>query len=110
MFANSGAATCLAIFAYYVMLANPGALASLAMLAMLVVLAEVGAAAIPAIGAPRAVHAEAGAAAIPALAASPIAVRTLLVDAPLDWMRRRGVMRCYGGCLFHAVNGDGGEL
>ena len=56
-----------------------------------------------------AVEADAGAAARRAMVAL-LAVRTLLVDAPLDWMRRRGIMRCYGSCLFHAVNGDGGEL
>ena len=78
-------------------------------MAPFVVLAVADAATFPAILAPLVVLADADAAAFPATVA-PLVVLALLVDAPLDWMRRRGIMRCYGSCLFHAVNGDGGEL
>ena len=88
-------------------LAEAGAAALRASGALLVMLAEAGAAAIPAMVALRAVLAEAGAAAIPALLA-PLVVWTLLVDAPLDWMRRRGVRRCCRSCWGRPIHG--GEL
>ena len=52
--------------------------------------------------APLPMEAEAAAAASYASAAL-LAVRTLLLNAPLDWMRRRGVRRCRNcwGCAIH---------
>ena len=93
MLAEAGAATFPAIWTVLVMLAVPGAATFPAILAQLVMLAEAGAAAIPASG-------------------TTCAVRTFLVDAPLDWMRRRGIRRRRSccGCLFHDVNGGGSEL
>ena len=60
-------------------------------------LADADAAARRAIGAPFAVKANAGAAARRAFGAL-LAVQTLLVNAPLDWVRRRGFRRCCRSC------------
>ena len=107
--AYAGTATLLAHGASLFVLAEAGALAIPAIVAPLAVLTVAGAATGLALFALLAVEADAGATAAPAIIAL-LAVWTLFVDAPLDWMWRRGVRRCYGSCLFHAVNGDGGEL
>ena len=73
-------------------------------------LAEAGTAAFLAMVAPFVVLAVAGAVTNPATSAPQVVLASLFDSLALDWMRRRGIMRCYGSCLFHAVNGDGGEL
>ena len=82
-----------------------------ALAALLAVRAYAGAAAHLALVALLAVEAYAGTAARLALVAIP-AVLALLLNAPLDWMRRRGIRRCRScyGCLFHDVNGGGSKL
>ena len=93
-------------------LADAGAAARFALVAPSAVLAKHGTITCPALVASPAMLTEAGAAARLALVA-PLAVRALLVDAPPDWVRRRGVGRCCRsccGCLFHDVNGGGSKL
>ena len=92
--------------------AYAGAAARLALVALLAVEAYAGAAAHLATVALLAVEAYAGAAARLALVAIP-AVLALLLNAPLDWMRRRGIRCCCRsccGCLFHDVNGGGSKF
>ena len=94
------------------MLAEAGATARLALMALPVVDAYARAAARFALIAVPAVEAYAGAAARLALVAIP-AMLALLLNAPLDWMRRRGIRCCCRsccGCLFHDVNGGGSKL
>ena len=104
--AEAGAAARRAKGALLVVLAAAGAAAIPAPVAPLSMLAEAGAAAILALDAPRAVLADAGATACLAPVGL-LAMWALLSNAPLDWMRRWGVRRCWScwGCQIH-----GGEL
>ena len=96
---KAGAATGLALIAYIPMLADAGALTFPANVALPVVHTVSGSTS-PAIGALLVVLAYARATASREFGAL-LVVLTLLVDAPLDWMRRRGIRRCRScwGCL-----------
>ena len=93
------------------MLAEAGSATLLAVGASLVMLAVAGAATLLAVGASRSVLAVAGAATLLAPLAL-LVMLALLDDAPLDWMRRRGIRRCRScwSCQIHGVNGSGSKL
>ena len=108
MHAKAVAATGLALMAYIPVLADAGATTRPASVALLVVHTVFGAPTHPAIGGLLVVGAEADAAACRAFGAL-LAVRALLVDTPLDWMRRRGVRRRCRSCWGCPIHG-GSEL
>ena len=87
--AEAGAAARPTLIALLAVLADACAAAGPASVALLVVLAKSRAATGPASMALLAMLAKSGTAALPALLAV-LAVRALLVDAPPDWVRRRG--------------------
>ena len=89
MLAEDGAAAGPAVLALPVVLAETERVALSASPTLLAVLAELGAAAGPALCALLVVLADAATAARRASGA-PLVVRALLVDAPPDWVRRRG--------------------
>ena len=94
---KAGAAARLALMSLLPVLTKSGAAARPANLAILAVLANAAAAARRAPEAFLVVDAEGGAAARRAFGAV-LVVRTLLDNAPPDWVRRRGVGRCCRGC------------
>ena len=104
MLAEAGTATRRAYGAQLAMLAVARAIAHLALTALLVMLADAGTATVLACGALLAMLAVAGAVAIPAMLA-PLVVRTSLVDAPFDWMRRRVDRHCRN-CWCCLIHGD----
>ena len=95
--ADAGAATGTALAAQLAVLAHARAATFSASVALLAVLTVVGAPTCSALVALFAVLADAGAAAGPAIVA-PLAMRALLADAPLYWVRRRGGGRFCRNC------------
>ena len=112
MLAVTGGATVPATIAALTMLAVGGGTTGPAVLTALAVFTEVVASTGPAMSFALAVLADAGTTALDTMVALRV-VRTLLPDAPLDWMRRKGIRCCCRsccGCLFHDVNGGGSKL
>ena len=112
MLAVTGGATGPATIAALTMLAVGGGTTGPAVLTALAVFTVFVASTGPAMMFALAMLADAGTTALGTIVAS-LVVRTLLPDAPLDWVRRRGIKCCCRsccGCLFHDVNGGGSKL